>query len=335
MSGRVFHGPLLTSHPEFALTHVWQRSKSDAKDHYPEIEVVRTMEELLAAEVDLVVVNTPEPTHYAFTKAALEAGKHVVVEKAFTPTVAEAEELVALAREKGLLLSVFQNRRWDSDFLTVQQVIGQEMLGRLVEYESHYDRYRNYIQAGTWKEVEAPGTGILFNLGSHLIDQALVLFGMPEQVFADIRTQRTGGIVPDNFELILYYPELKATLKAGYLVREATPKYKLLGTDGSFLKYGLDTQEDALKAGSLPGGPTWGTEPEAQWGILNTQVGELHVRGQVESLAGNYLAYYDNIADVLLRSAPVAVPGEQGQQVIEVIEAAQRSAAEGKVVDMG
>jgi predicted dehydrogenase len=335
MSGRVFHGPLLAVHPEFSLTHVWQRSKSDAQEVYPEVEVVRTLDELLASDVELVVVNTPEPTHFPFAKKALEAGKHVIVEKAFTTTLAEADELIQLANDRGLLLSVFQNRRWDSDFLTVQRIVGQEMLGRLVEYEAHYDRYRNFIQAGTWKEKEAAGAGILFNLGSHLIDQALTLFGMPQQLFADVRIQRTGGEVPDNFELILYYPGLKVTLKAGYLVREETPKYTLLGTDGSFVKYGLDVQEDALKAGEVPGTPGWGVAPESQWGLLNTEVNGLHVRGKVESLAGNYSAYYDNIAAAIQSAAPLAVTALQARQVIQIIELAQQSAAQGKVLEIG
>lgn len=336
MSGRVFHAPLLHVHPGFALTYILQRSKQDAKDRFPDIEIKRNLAELLAVEeIELVVVNTPEPTHFPFAKQALEAGKHVVVEKAFTPTAAEAEELVDLAKTHNRLISVYQNRRWDSDFLTVQHVIRERMLGRLVEYEAHYDRYRNYIQTGTWKEEQQPGAGILFNLGSHLIDQALSLFGMPERVFADIQIQRTGGRVPDHFEIILFYPKMKATLRAGYLVREPGPKYILHGTEGSFQKYGLDTQEQALKEGVWPGNPGWGEEPEEIWGTLNTQVNGLHVRGKVESLKGNYLAYYDNIHAAIRHDQALIVSGEDGLKVIQIIEAAQESAARGIIVDIG
>ena len=265
---------------------------------------------------------------------ALEAGKHVVVEKAFTPTVQEAELLIALAEEHNKLLSVFQNRRWDSDFQTVGHVLRQGLVGRLVEYEAYYDRFRNYIRTESWKEVRGAGTGILYNLGSHLIDQALVLFGMPEGVFADIRIQRTGGRVPDHFEIILFYQEMKATLRAGYLVREAGPKYKLLGTEGSFLKYGVDMQEEALKEGIWPGNPGWGEEPEERWGLLNTDLHGLHFRGKIESLPGNYLAYYENIYEAICYGHPLAVSATDGLRVIQIIEAAKKSAAEGRIIHL-
>ncbi|MEM7372346.1 MAG: Gfo/Idh/MocA family oxidoreductase [Bacteroidota bacterium] len=335
MSGRVFHAPLLEAHPAFALTHVWQRSKQDALVRYPEITLVRNLEDLLSnKEIDLIIVNTPESTHHAFANKALQAGKHVVVEKAFTATLEEARNLLALADQHTRMISVFHNRRWDSDFLTVQQVIRQQFLGRLVEYEAYYDRFRNYIRPHSWKEQPTAGTGILHNLGSHLIDQALCLFGMPDQVFADIRIQRTDGQVADHFELILYYPNHKATLKAGYLVREAGPKYRLLGTEGSFLKYGEDPQEQALKEGQSPDAPGWGEEKSESWGLLNTNIGKLHVRGKIESIAGNYRAYYDNIRDAILLGHPLHVSGIDGMNVMKVIEAAQQSSEAGKRIEL-
>ncbi|MEZ4849586.1 MAG: Gfo/Idh/MocA family oxidoreductase [Bacteroidia bacterium] len=200
MSGKVFHAPFLHDHPGFHIKKVLQRTRSDVLERYPYVEIARTMDEILNdPEIELVVVNTPEPTHYDLASAVLEAGKHVIVEKAFTVTSAEAEDLIQLADEKNLLLSVYQNRRWDGDFLTTRKIVEEGLLGRLVEFESNYQRYRNFIQPETWKEEDTPGTGILYNLGSHLIDQVLFLFDWPEQVFADLRIQRTGGRVHDYF----------------------------------------------------------------------------------------------------------------------------------------
>ncbi len=333
MSGKVFHAPFLSQLPQFHLKSVWQRSRDDAKADYPEIEVVRRYEDLLRdEEIELIVVNTPEPTHFALARQALEAGKQVVVEKAFTPTVKGADALIALAKAQGLQLSVFQNRRWDSDFLTVQSVVEQGLLGRLVEYEAHFDRYRNFLQTGSWKEAYAPGTGILYNLGSHLIDQALLLFGKPSGVFADIRVQRSGGQVADAFTLLLDYEGLKVTLKAGYLVRAELPRYQLLGTEGSFLKYGIDPQEDALKAGAVPGEPGWGEEPESQWGQLITNLRPLTVQGKVASLPGDYGAYYQQLAAALRAGRPLPVTAAQARDVIAVIEAAYESRAQGQQV---
>ncbi len=237
--------------------------------------------------IDLVLVNTPDHTHYDFARRALEAGKHVVVEKPFVLDVKEGEALIELASKKKKVLTVFQNRRWEGDFLTVRSIIDQKMLGRLVEYEAHFDRFRNFIR-DSWKEKADNNTGTLYNLGSHLIDQALVLFGMPSGVYADIRKQRTGSQVDDLFDLSLYYPDVKVTLKGSYLVREQGPRFLVHGTEGSFVKYGADPQEEALNEGRFPDEPGWGTEPEDKWGILNTSIGGLHFRGKIETVAGCY-----------------------------------------------
>jgi scyllo-inositol 2-dehydrogenase (NADP+) len=300
MSGKVFHAPFLHDHPDFHIKKVLQRTSSDVLERYRYVEIARSFEDLINdPEIELIVVNTPEPTHFEFTKAVLEAGKHAIVEKAFTVTSEEAEVLIQLADEKNLVLSVYQNRRWDSDFLTVRKVLEEGLLGRLVEFESNYQRYRNFIQPSTWKEEDQPGTGILYNLGSHLIDQVLYLFDWPEMVFADLRIQRTGGQVHDNFEIILYYPNFKATVKAGYLVREPGPRYKLLGTVGSFVKYGIDPQEEALKEEKSPLESGWGEEAESDWGTINTTISGLDIRGKVKSFPGDYMAYYDNVRDAI------------------------------------
>ena len=194
MSGQIFHAPFITTHPAFELTAIVERSKELSKERYPSAKIVRSFEELIAMdELELIVVNTPDSTHFDYARRALEAGKHVIVEKPFTSTYAEGESLVALARAKGLMLSVYQNRRWDSDFLTVKQILSEGKLGRLVEFESTYPRYRNFIKSGTWKETGEMGGGLTYNLGAHLLDQAVQLFGVPEAVFADIAILRDGG----------------------------------------------------------------------------------------------------------------------------------------------
>jgi predicted dehydrogenase len=329
MSGKVFHGPLLEAHPGFQLKKAVERSTRMAATIYPKIEVVSSFDELLQdTEIDLVVVNTPDYLHYPMAEQALKAGKHVVVEKPFTFRYEEAQALIRLAQQEKKILSVFHNRRWDSDFLTVQQVVKSGCLGQLVEYEAHYDRFRNYIESNTWKEGTrpgAPGSGILYNLGSHLIDQALVLFGAPQAVTADIRTQRPGGQIPDSYELILDYGHLKVTLKSGMLVRELGPRYQLYGTEGSFTKYGIDPQEEVLKAGGIPGSPGWGVEAEADWGLLNTQIHGLHFRGKIESLPGNYLRFYDGVHEAIASGTTPKVSAEEAAMVIRVIEAAMES----------
>lgn len=326
MSGRVFHAPLLHVHPGFEIRYILERNSNHSVVRYPYVRIVRTYEEMLAdRDIDLIIVNTPDHLHADMAGMALEAGKHVVVEKPFTLTVGEADKLIRKASDMQLMLSVFHNRRWDGDFLTVQKIIEGNALGRLVEFEAHFDRFRNYIQADTWKESAASGTGTLFNLGSHLIDQALVLFGMPGSVTADIQKQRTGSEVDDAFTLWLHYNGLRVTLKAGYLIRQAGPKYMLYGTDGSFIKPGTDPQEDQLKAGILPGGPDWGRDPDDNRGILNTDVKGVPFVGRIETVPGNYLAYYDSIHRAITNGQKPAVTGEQARDVIRIIEAAFRS----------
>ncbi|MEO0332264.1 MAG: oxidoreductase [Bacteroidota bacterium] len=331
MSGKVFHTPLITTHPDFHLSKVLERHRNDAEADYPDVTTVRQFNDLLSDEnIDLIVVNTPNAYHFDMTKAALEAGKHVVVEKPFTNTVTEAEELINIANQQDRLLTVFQNRRLDSDFLTVQKVLDQQLCGRVVEYEAHYDRYRNYIQPDTWKEESGPGSGILYNLGSHMIDQALVLFGIPETLFAKLSVQRAGGKAPDAYHIILSYPNKQITLKSSYLVRDEGPRYKILGDLGTFTKYGLDPQEDDLKAGKTPSNEHWGTEPKTIWGTLNTELNGLPFRGKVTSEVGNYLAFYDNLAQAISGKSQLLVSPEEAKQVIHLIELAYQSHESGQ-----
>lgn len=334
MSGSVFHAPLISAHPGFNLKKILVRSgRQDTKTKYPGTAVVTTFQDILQDDtIELVVINTPEHTHYALGKEALLAGKNVIVEKAFTVTSSEAQELIGLAREKQLMLSVFQNARWHGDFITIQKIIEQNILGSLVNFEAHYDRYRNFVQAGTWKEESKPGTGSLYNLGPHLIDQVLVLFGPPDSLFADLQIQRRSGKVMDYFELILYYKELKVVLQSSYLVREPGPRYILHGTEGSFIKHGADPQEAFLKACGSPLEDCYGLEPESLWGKLNTQVGGLHVKGLVETERGSYMGYYDNIYEVIREKGKLVVKPEQAWLTMAIIEAAIKSNEDKKVI---
>jgi len=336
MSGMVFHAPILTHHPGFQVSKIVERSKNEVQKTYPDIASVRSFDELLNDDnIELIVVNTPDHTHFEYARKALEARKHVVVEKPFTQSIGQGEDLLNLADRKNRVLSVYQNRRWDGDFLTIRKILNNQWLGRLVEFESSYMRYRNYIQPNTWKESAAQGIGITFNLGSHMIDQAVALFGMPGAVWADIDSMRAGSEIDDYYVIKLIYPDIKVTLKASYLVREEGPRYTLHGANGSFLKYGLDPQEEMLKQGGNPSMPDWGKEPESQWGILNTEINGIHVRGKVETIAGNYAAYYDNIYDAIRKHAELEVTAEQALNVICLIEAAMESSRSGQTIEMG
>lgn len=331
MASRVFHAPFITTTPGLKLTKVFERRSSASKEEYPFVEIVRDVEELLRDEaVDLIVVATPNSSHFELAGRALAAGKNVIVEKPFTITSLQAKELISLANEKNLLLSIHQNRRWDGDFLTLQKIINANLLGTLVEFEAHYDRFRNYARGG-WKESDE-GTGVLYDLGAHLIDQAQVLFGLPQMITADIRVQREFSRVVDNFELILHYDQLKVTLKSGMLVREPLPRYILHGAKGSFVKYGLDPQEEVLKQGRKPTEPNWGVEPKSQWGRINTDIDCLHFEGEIETVPGCYQAFYQNIAAVLRGEAELAVNAEQAFNTIRIIESALQSSSEKRTI---
>jgi scyllo-inositol 2-dehydrogenase (NADP+) len=333
MSGEVFHAPLLDVHPGFKLKSILQRKTDKSKKYYPDVIVARSLDEILNdPEIELVIVNTTNDTHLDFTVQALTAGKHVVVEKPFTNTVEDAQTLVSHAKKNNKILSVFQSRRWDGAFMTVQKIIASGCLGPVVEFEAHYDRFRNYVAANTWKEEPGPGSGILYNLGSHMLDQVLVLFGKPQAISARIGIQRPGGKVDDYYDLRLQYPALNVIVKSSYLVREQGPLYKVHGVNGSFIKYGIDPQEEALKLHHIPGTPGWGAEPENFWGKLNTDINGLHYEGKIETLPGNYSGYYQNLYEVIREGKELAVKPEQAMEVIRLIQAAMKSNAENAVI---
>lgn len=334
MSGKVFHAPFLAIHPGFELLGSWERSKKVIHEDYPSAKSYASIEELLAADVDLVIVNTPVGTHFEYAKKVLLAGKHAVVEKAFTTTVAEAEELAGIAKEKGLKLAVFQNRRWDSDFKTVQKIINEGVLGELVEAEFHFDRYNPLLSAKAHKETANDGAGILKDLGPHLIDQAVALFGSPKCVFADIRTTREGSVVDDWIDLLLIYADLRVRLKAGFFVKEANPAYTIHGRKGSFLKPRGDVQEDDLKVGKKPNLESWGTESESLQGLLHTEIDGKEIREKIPTLQGNYFSFFDGVYDAISNHKTEPVTAQDGVKVMQIIEAAIASNTQQKVINL-
>lgn len=332
-AARIFHAPLIQAVPGLHLKAVVERHGNESQKLYPEVEVFRHIETLLEdSSIHLVVITTPNASHFDLAQQALLAGKHVVVEKPFTANSKQAQVLIKLARQQGKIISVNHNRRWDGDFLTIKKLLEHKFLGRLVEYESHFDRFRNYVRPNAWKETVGEGSGILFDLGSHLIDQAQVLFGLPQMVTADIRVQRDGGSADDNFELILHYDALKVTLKAGMLVREPCSRFILHGTEGSFIKQGYDPQENALKEGHTSLEAGWGTEPKDRWGTLITQLNGLQFEGQIETLPGCYQAYYQNLVDAIHKKAELAVEPEEARDTIRIIELAIQSNQEKRTI---
>ncbi len=333
LSGKVFHAPFLDVHPGFNLKKIVERHQQHAKKIYPNITVVNNYNDLLDdREIDLVVICTPNTLHYPIAKECLIAGKHIVVEKPFTPTSKEADELIRIAKSKNLNLFVYHNRRWDNDFLTVKKVLKDELLGNISEYEVHFDRYKPEIIDGAWRDEKKPGGGILFDLGSHLIDQALQLFGFPDSISADIRIQRKGGKVDDYFDIKLHYPSFNATLKAGMLVKEPGPRFILHGSKGSFLKHGIDPQEDALKNGLKPDVENWGEEDRKQWGHITIDDNKLQQDGRIQSLPGCYQNFYNNVYDVLVKGEEMAIKPNEARDVIRIIEIAFESNLQNKPI---
>lgn len=331
--GRIYNAPILSSVPGFKISKILSSNPSNvaaAKSDFPDALVVADYSEIIEdPAVELVIVLLPNHLHYKFVKAALKAGKNVLVEKPFTTKTSEADELIALAREKNLVLSVNHNRRFDSDARTTQKLLENGILGEVVEYEAHFDRFRDKVKTGWKEQPEIEGSGILYDLGSHLIDQALTLFGTPKEIFADISIQRADAKVPDNFHLLLFYPNTRVILRAGILVKEKGPTISIFGTKGSFVKYGADVQEEALKKAKNPKDfPEWGKEPREIWGKLNTTSEEK----LLESERGDYRLLYKNLYEAIVNRAALEVTPQQARDVVKVIELAQKSNAEKKIV---
>jgi scyllo-inositol 2-dehydrogenase (NADP+) len=332
LAGRVFHAPLIHANPNMRLTRIVQRTGDEAAARYPEAKILRDAQPLLDdREVELVVVATPNDSHFELASRAMQAGKHVVVDKPFTITTRDADELIAIAKKTRRVLSVFQNRRWDGDFLTVQKILREKGVGELAEFESRFDRFRPALKPGAWREKAEPGAGVFYDLGPHLIDQSLMLFGKPQGVYAEMRRQREGAEVDDSFQVHLQYPRVKVLLKAGALVCEPSPRFVLYGTEGSYVKYGLDPQEEALKQGGSPTQANWGADPEPEWGTLARCDGEVQ-RKKYPTLPGCYQNYYENVYRAIRGTEELVVTASQGRDVIRIIELAQESANQKRLV---
>ena len=336
MAGRIFHAPFLNVVPGFNLSKICTNNPGSIKlanERYPQALIASKPEELFDDEsVDLIFVLTPSETHYELTKKALLAGKHVVVDKPFTATTAQADELIELSEKTGKILSVYQNRRYASDYKTVKKLLEAGTLGKIVEYTSCFDRYVPGLRPKKWKEEAREASGVLYDLGAHLIDQVLQLFGMPLEVTANIRYQRENTLIDDYFMLMLQYPETTVYLHSGMLVRIPGPFFAIHGTKGSFVKYGLDVQEGHLDEGKIPVGKDWGMEPQSMWGTLSTYINGLPVTTTIESEKGNYTEYFENLRDAIWGKAPLAVKPVESRNVIKIIETAFQSSKEKRTI---
>lgn len=326
LAGRAFHAPLIRAVPGLRLAAILQRSGREAAEQYPNVRIVRTLGELLDIEgIRLVVIATPNDTHYAFARQCLDAGHDVVVDKPFTTTMDEAIELVKLAQDSGRLLTVYQNRRYDGDFQAIRQLVASGTLGRIMRFETNYDRYRPQLKAGAWRE--RPGTGILFDIAPHLIDHALVLFGLPEAVNADVRIERSSAVIDDAFDIMLHYPAgMRAVLRSTMLATTPRPRFVLHGTQGAFVKETFDPQESNLRRGYIPTDTAWGAEPEENWGMLTSVAGDGTVtQRRIPSVNSDYRNYYANVRDAILGQNSLAVTPQWALNVMRVLELARES----------
>lgn len=327
LAGRAFHAPVIRAVPGLHLAAILQRSGNEAAEKYPDVRVVRSLDELLAIkEIRLVVIATPNDTHYPFARQCLEAGRDVVVDKPFTTTLEEANELVRLAKKLGRLLTVYQNRRHDGDFQAILKLVMDGTLGRIVRFETTYDRYRLQLKPGAWRETRSAGTGILFDIAPHLIDHTLVLFGLPEAVTADVRIERENAVADDAFDITLHYPKsLRAVLRSSILAAAPRPRFVLLGTQGSFFKQSFDPQEMNLRRGFIPTDSPWGAEPEENWGVLTVPSGDSITERRIPSASCDYRDYYANVRDAILGKAKLAVTPEWSLDVMRLLLLARES----------
>jgi scyllo-inositol 2-dehydrogenase (NADP+) len=338
-AGRIFHSPFIAAVPGLELSAIVQRHGDNAAADYPKTRILRSVEEAFDdPAIDLIVVGTPNETHFELAKAALLAGKHVVVDKPFAPTSAEARELIVLAQERGKVIAPFHNRRLDGDFVTVQKIVAEGTLGRVTQVISHYDRYRPLQRAGTWKEAGGRSNGLLWDLGPHLVDQALALYGAPKFITANVRSERDVTNIDDAFDIVLDYVladgrGLRYACHSTMIGAEAAPRFRVHGTHGSYVKYGMDVQEAALLAGERPprvGSSTvWLAEPESGWGTLTLAPDPAEPtkleRHKVPTEVGDYRHFYESVRDAILGVSPLAIPAEDGYRTIRLLELAVQS----------
>lgn len=328
MATKVFHRPLIESVDGLKILAVLRRNAAEAI----EVPLATNLAEFLALpELRTVVITTPNDSHFPLAKACLEAGKAVILDKPFTVTAREGEKLVALAKGKNLPLTVFHNRRYDGDFLVIRHLLRDGTLGRLVSFESTFDRFRPDLRPSAWRERNEPGAGILYDLGPHLIDQALVLFGKPESVFAQVRCERDGSVADDAFDLTLGYDGLKVLLRASMLSAVPRPRFLLQGTKGSYVKYDLDEQERLLKSGVRPLDPNW-NKAQNQPGRIVLQRGQEVVTSEVPTPLGDYRRFYVNLRDALLGKCKPDISAEAGVESVRIIEASFESSRRQEVI---
>ncbi len=329
MSGQVFHAPFIEAHPGFQLKYIVERTNSWSAARYPSSIIARSFAEVLQdEEVELVVVNTPNQLHAPMAKQALLVGKHVIVEKPFSITVEEGKEVMNIAAQQQKTLNVFHNKRFEGEFKTVRQLIQDKVLGKLSLFETHFDRYRPEIGSKKWKEEDVPGAGLLYDLGPHMIDQALVLFGWPIAITGDLQKQREGSQVIDYFHITLHYQQHDAIVTAGMFADGPVMKYLIKGSEGVYAKYGADPQEALLKQGVLPTTHGWGKEASSQWGKITNKIGE---ESFVPTAVGTYMDYYESVYQTIRHGAAQAVRAEEALNTIAVIQLAHQSSEAGKV----
>ena len=324
--GKTFHAPLIQATLGFRLAIVASRQKGIVLSGLSEVEVTDPQTAIAHENIDLVVIASPNDSHFSLARAALQAGKHVVVDKPFTTTLAEAREITALSRAHGRLLSVFQNRRWDSDFLTVRTVIEQGLLGDVMHFESHMDRFRPQVRE-RWRELPGPGSGLWFDVGPHLVDQALQLFGMPQKITATLADQRAGGQTDDWAHVLLDYGRRKVILHCSLLAASGSPRFTIHGTRGSLIKRLPDPQESQLRAGMQPNDPQWGVDSDC----ASFYDGE-GSRREIACQRGDYGEYYRQIVTALKTGSPNPVSPEEAMNVMILLEAAARSSAQGATI---
>jgi scyllo-inositol 2-dehydrogenase (NADP+) len=335
LAGQAFHAPVIRGVQGMELACILERRGTRASEKYPDVRVARTLDELLSdATVQLCVIATPNDSHFELARACLLAGRDVVVDKPFAPTLAESEELVQLATERRQLITVYQDRRWDGDFHTVQKIVGSRALGKIVEYECRYDRFRPEPKVNAWRErAGQPGAGVLFDLGPHVIDQALMLFGEPQAITASAFCERETSQVDDSFDVCFEYPGLRATLRARIIAFAPGPHFLIHGTKGSFVKYGMDPQEARLRGENVPQGfdwgADWGTEPEEFWGTLSL-AGEPSKKIRTEP--GDYRGFYANVRDSIEGKSPLEVTPQQALRTMRAVMLAHKSSRERRTV---
>ncbi len=334
LAGRAFHAPVIRAVPGMHLAAILQRTGNEAEEKYPDLRVVRNMEELLALrEIRLVVIATPNDTHYSLARQCLEAGRDVVVDKPFTTALEEARSLVELAKKAGRLITVYQNRRFDGDFQTIRKLVAEGTLGRIVRFETNYDRYRPQLKPGAWRETARAGSGILFDIAPHLIDHALVLFGLPDGVTADVRIERENAVADDAFDIMFHYPGgMRAVLRSSILAAAPRPRFVLHGTQGSFVKQTFNPLENNLRQGNIPTQGPWGAEPEQNWGVLTVPEGDKFSQRRIPSASCDYRDYYANVRDALLGKAEAAVSPEWALNVMRLLEMARESSEKHRTI---